>query len=314
MKMAKIAAESKIEYTKMLDSQSLERAEAFASKLSKNYSQLYAYAEEAREIYREIRKQYSENLELADKIFDNFKKKASFYLPTNLRNFVLDLATNTVDYEPHFWQLFASKMCTWGLPLSKVRDLAKLENRYELEELLKSEDKPAGKEINAILPKKPLKSIAPNKAYAEEYVALVANKLGLSEDQQGWLKSEIIKQFNKGEEEKKSTNHIIKALVALSRGDMNFGTNQLKIPKSAILKIFNDAGKHMFDYEHHVQDLKEENQKLHERQEELDSKYRQTQFRLTDLENNFNNKIVEEIRAQLAKLNIGENKSIPAGT
>lgn len=277
----------KVDYLTELDSELLLEIEEFSNDLSQFYTEIFLYASKVRDIYQKICNKYVEDLELANKLFNDYKKRGNFNLPTNLRDLVFDVAVNTKDFSEKLWELFVDRACKWRISTSKVKALSKLLDRGKLDEFLRREKVPTAKEIDEILPKKAIRSIAPNKPFSQEYFNVAIEKLKLDETQQTWLESRI-NELSSDDEEQKSTNHLIKALACGSRGDISFTKNELKISKNAVLKTLNSAAKTTFIYENNLLNLQEENDKLHDRQEQLELQNLNTQSQLDRMQEQLN--------------------------
>ena len=276
----------KVDYLTALDSELLLEIEELSNDLSQFYTELFLYASRTREIYQKICNKYVEDLELANKLFNDYKKRGNFNLPTNLRDLVFEVAVNTKDFSEKLWELFVDRVCQWRISTSKVKALSKLKNIGLLDEFLRREKVPTAKEIDEILPKKAIRSIAPNKPFSQEYLNVAIEKLELDKTQQTWLESKINELVS--DEEEKSTNHLIKALACGSRGDISFAKNELKISKNAVLKALNSAAKTAFTYENNLLNLQEENDKLHDRQEQLELQNLNTQSQLDRMQEQLN--------------------------
>ena len=143
-----------------------------------------------------------------------------------------------------------------------------------MSEFLEREEVPTAKEIDKILPKKAIRSIAPNKPFSQEYFNVASEKLKLDNSQQMWLESTINELAN-DENGEKSTNHLIKALAYGTRGDISFDKNVLKISKYLVLKALNSAAKTTFMYEHNLLTSQEENDRLHDRLDQMQEQVNQ---------------------------------------
>ena len=276
----------KVDYLTALDPELLLEIEGLSNDLSQFYTELFSYASRTREIYQKICNKYAEDLELANKLFNDYKKRGNFNLPTNLRDLVFEVAVNTKDFSSQLWESFVDRVCQWRISTPKVKALSKLSDRGKLDKFLRQEKVPTAKEIDEILPKKAIRSITPNKPFSQEYLNVAIEKLKLDETQQMWLESRINELSS--DEEEKSTNHLIKALACGSRGDISFAKNELKISKNAVLKALNSAAKTAFTYENNLLNLQEENDKLHDRQEQLELQNLNTQSQLDRMQEQLN--------------------------
>ena len=277
--MARQATKEKIDYKTGFSQNSLARTETITSKVEAITTIFNDLIREVRDIYRENQEYHQNNPEKADRLFQDYKKKANFNLPKDIKNHVFDIAVNTADLTNETGESFLRQQQNWQLRMSVAKNLSSIPDREKLEQLLNCEEAPLEKEITACLPKKPVKSIAPNNPFNQEYLNIAVKKLNLSESQQSGLHGMVIK-FAKEANEEQSTNHLIKALAYCSKGDISFDKNFFKISKKDVLKTLTAPGKTAFQYEHNLIDLKKANEALQTRQEELASKNQDTQSRL----------------------------------
>ncbi|MGF1487163.1 MAG: hypothetical protein ACFBSE_08620 [Prochloraceae cyanobacterium] len=271
---------------------------SFALELSQNYSERFSiFADRARKLYQKLVVKYPNDSKFTQDIFKDYKKNGEFTLPSNELNFIIELAINTADLKQDLWQLFIGKMYEWRLPISKVKELAKLKDREKLKEFLAREDKPVGKQIDAILPKKLPKSIGIDQTLSEHHYNLISKKLNLDESKQLLLQS-TVKEVAEGEKNL-TTNHLIKALAKLTKGDPSFAQNLLKISGNSVTKILNKAAKTAYEYEKDLFAQAEKNELLENRTEELQQENKEVKSRLDDMEKNLAE--ILELKKQLEK-------------
>ncbi|MGF1490182.1 MAG: hypothetical protein ACFBSE_24090 [Prochloraceae cyanobacterium] len=271
---------------------------SFALELSQNYSERFSiFADRARKLYQKLVAKYPNDSKFTQDIFKDYKKNGGFTLPSSELNFIIELAISTADLKEDLWQLFTGKMYEWRLPVSKVKELAKLKDREKLKEFLAREDKPVGKQIDAILPKKLPSSIGIDQILSEHHYNLINKKLNLDESKQLLLKSSV-KEVAEGDKNL-NTNHLIKALVKLTKGDPSFAQNLLKISGNSVRKILNKSAKRAYEYEKDLFAQAEKNELLENRTEELQQENKEVKNRLDDMEKNLAE--ILELKKQLEK-------------
>ncbi len=293
--MARKSTKEKIDYTTGFSQDALARTEEIASKVQGMNTIFYDVIRDIRETYRQNQQEHQNDPEKADRLFEDYKKKANFGLPNDIKTHIFDIAVNTADLSDRNTELFDEQQKNWQLRMAREKQLSLLPDREKLEDFLKCEEPPSEKEVKASLPPKPIKSIAPGVKLSEEHLK-ITEKLNLEESQQKFLHG-WTKDLAKGEE--KSTDHLIKALAYVS----NEGVSSNKI-----LKILNSTGKLAFKYEKNLLILKKDNENLNKKQEATQSQVDNLIAQMAELMAQKNTNITHpEIVTTVQKIPVGAN-------
>lgn len=289
-----------IDYKAELNEELLVEGQEIVQLLNQNYRDIFDVVDRMKTFAQKVK----DNSEQGDLILDSFKKKAEFKVPTNTRNFVFSLAAQTEDFDSVQFERFVDQVCDWKLPTSTVNKITTIGDRKVLEEILEQEKAPSGEQLKSLLPKKPIKSIAPNRKFTAEHLELACQKLGLEDiGIRSNFEGRIIRLAAEKEEDI-STNHLIEVLAKATKTAIATTQNDLNIDKRKVLKLFTAPGKIAYQYKLDAIELEIQNNKLTQEQERLSLENRQTNLQLNQLQEQMNNILQQIPQLQSSGLHI----------